>query len=69
MAWSEEKRKRIWGKKYNPAIALGMFFLVAIYSIGAISFIIGILLMYSGFKMYKNTVFGNLEVTVPLCLF
>jgi len=54
MTWSEEKRKRIWGKKYNPAVLMGVFFMLGTYSAGIISFILGIILMFLGFRMYKK---------------
>ncbi len=54
MAWSEEKRKKIWGKKFNPAVLLGIFFLLATLTAGLISFIIGLVFIYQGYRMYKK---------------
>lgn len=34
MAWSELKRKQIWGKKFNPAIVTGMVIIAVSVLIG-----------------------------------
>ncbi len=54
MAWNEAKRKKIWGKKYNPAITFGIVMLLFSFVAGLVPFIIGIIFMYLGYRMYKK---------------
>lgn len=51
MAWSEEDRKRIWGKKYNPALLMGLLLLIVAGWIGRVA---GLIIMFYGFKLYKK---------------
>jgi hypothetical protein len=54
MTWTEAKRKKIWGNKFNPAVTMGLFLMIASLYGGIIFIILGLILLFSGFKMYKK---------------
>jgi len=58
MAWTEEKRKKIWGRKANPATIMG--FLIMLYGVmtrgyvGLGMIILGLVILIQGFRMHKK---------------